>query len=132
MNPVFLYFAVLCLRGMVVDPQTPFFRVRIFSDLPGIVVLFELLGCMFDASLMPILCSGHPPSLDSIVSLVEADEGDLFWKDKWGVYIVVLERRRRKPILYVGCSMNTQAGLHARFCDYRFVDFRASLSDYLF
>ena len=97
MDSLFLFFAVLIFRSVLVDPQTPSFRIRIFSDLCNVVSLFQLLGCVFDASLMPILCSGRPPSIQHIKLVVRLRQHDLFWQDKWGVYIVVLEKSRCRP-----------------------------------
>ena len=129
MDSLFLFFAVLIFRSLIVDPQTPSFRIRIFSDLRNVESLFQLLGCVFDASLMPILCSGRPPSIQKIKSIVGLRQHDTSWRDKWGVYIVVLEKPGCRPILYVGSSVNSQDGLYGRFSDYWSVAFQGSLSD---
>jgi hypothetical protein len=129
MDSLFLFFAVLIFRSLIVDPQTPSFRIRIFSELRNVVSLFQLLGCVFDSSLMPILCSGRPPSIQDIKSVARLRQGDRFWRDKWGVYIAILENSGCRPILYVGSSVAVQDGLYGRFADYTYVVFRGSQSD---
>lgn len=129
MDSLFLFFAVLIFRSLIVDPQTPPFRIRIFSDLRNVVSLFQLLGCVFDASLMPILCSGRPPSVQKIKSIVGRRRNDTYWRDKWGVYILVLEKSGCRPKLYVGSSVHSQYGLYARFSNYEFVAFQTSWFD---
>jgi hypothetical protein len=114
MDSVFLFFAVLVLRSLLADAQTPSFRIRIFSDLRRVVYLFQILGCAFDASLMPILYSGRPPTILESKSILQLPLGDDFFSDEWGVYIVVLKKSGCRPILYVGSSVNSQDGLFAR------------------
>ncbi|OAG17539.1 hypothetical protein CC77DRAFT_261403 [Alternaria alternata] len=114
-----MFFAVLIFRSISADVQTPLFRIRIFSDLLNIVSLLQILGCVFDASLMPILCSGRPPTISQIKATTSIQRGDLLWRNRWGVYIVVLEKHGFRPILYVGSSMNVQDGIYGRSCDYR-------------
>ncbi|KAH7073806.1 hypothetical protein BKA63DRAFT_40801 [Paraphoma chrysanthemicola] len=124
MDSLFLFFAVLIFRSLVVDSQTPSFRIRLFSDLRYVVATLHLLGCVFDASLLPILCSGSPPSILDIQTILGLRQPDKSWRDKWGVYIVVLEKPGCRPILYVGSSVNSQDGLHGRFADYFSATFR--------
>ncbi|KAI8943450.1 hypothetical protein NX059_001459 [Plenodomus lindquistii] len=118
MDSLFLYFTVLILRSLITDKHTPSFRIRIFSDIRNVVYLLQLLGCVFDSSLMPILCSGRPPSIQQIKSMTGIRQDDPFWRGKWGVYIVVLEKPGCRPKLYVGSSVDSQAGLFGRVAVY--------------
>jgi hypothetical protein len=126
MDSIFLFFAVLILRSLLGDPQTPYFRLRVLSNLPNVVSLFHLIGCVFDASLMPILCAGRPPSIQKIKSIIALRRSDRSWRDKWGVYVIVLEKPRCRPKLYVGSSVGDQGGLFGRMSQYLFVLFQAS------
>lgn len=86
----YMFFAVLILRSLITDRQTPSFRIRTFADLSNAVSLFRILGCVFDASLMPTLTSGRPPSIQEIKSIVTFDRDDRSWRDKWGICVVVI------------------------------------------
>jgi hypothetical protein len=121
MDSELLYFAVLILQSLITDKQTPSFRMHLFSDLPEIVSLLELLGCVFDTGLLPMLRSGTPPTLTDLKSIAQITRFDSFFKDKWGVYFTVLEKSGYKPKLYVGSSVGVQEGLQGRMADYRFV-----------
>ena len=57
MDFILLFFALFLFRSVFTDPATPFYRLRIFSELPNVVALFEELGCVFSSPLYKILCS---------------------------------------------------------------------------
>jgi hypothetical protein len=117
MDPLLLFIAFFIFRSLFLDPQTPFFRPKIFSDVQSALHLFGELGCTFSPLLMTNFRSATPPTIAILKSLppISLEEGT--WKKRWGVYIIILEKDGHRPAVYVGSGTQDKEGMHARIRD---------------
>jgi hypothetical protein len=74
-------------------------------------------GFRYAPGLLDALQSDTPPTIDFFKSL--PTEVRRNGKDRWGVYVLVLEKRGRRSKIYIGCGTNTKGGLFKRFNDYQ-------------
>lgn len=101
----------LCLS--VPDWINPRFRV-LFPALDNLVALFPQLNLTFVDGLFEVLQSSSPPSIDWLLSLPDAVPTKL-----WGVYVLVLKKRRRYAV-YIGSGTDAKkAGVRGRLVQHK-------------
>jgi hypothetical protein len=101
----------LCLS--VTDWINPRFRT-LFPAFDNLAALLPQLGLTFVPGLFEVLQRSSPPSVDWFLSLPDATPSKI-----WGVYVLVLKRRRRYAV-YIGSGTDSKkAGVRGRLVQHK-------------
>ncbi|KAH3913990.1 hypothetical protein HBH56_096970 [Parastagonospora nodorum] len=101
----------LCLS--VPDWINPRFRV-LFPAYDSLAALFPQLGLTFVDGLFDAVQGSSPPSVDWFLSLPDTVPTKL-----WGVYVLVLKKRRRYAVYIGSGSDSKKAGVRARLLQHK-------------
>ena len=100
-----------CIKDARKDQRHPIFST-ILSSADIVEEHLESAGLKLAPGLQEVLEDSTPPTLSFFKSL------PVEFKKKWGVYLLVLEKKHSKPQIYIGTGTSTYHGVYARIRDY--------------